>query len=137
MQTFLPYKDYAACAQCLDTVRLGKQIIEAIQILKGQRASHPVSKMWVGYSSALCEYIRRLHEEWLRRGRKPHGAFINGQPWLCTGPESRRPPWLTEELCSKYRAHLLSKNLEHYGSLGWQEVPLRMNRNDYPAIVKA
>src|SRR5690606_11138493 len=35
MQTFLPYEDFAATAQVLDQRRLGKQRVEALQVLRG------------------------------------------------------------------------------------------------------
>lgn len=53
MQTFLPYTDPEKCARVLDNKRLGKQRVEAIQILnvllgvtqtKGWR-NHPAVKM--------------------------------------------------------------------------------------------
>jgi Pyrimidine dimer DNA glycosylase len=34
MQTFLPYPDFVACARVLDSRRLGKQRVEALQILR-------------------------------------------------------------------------------------------------------
>ena len=34
MQTFLPYKDIQKSVKCLDYRRLGKQRVEAMQILK-------------------------------------------------------------------------------------------------------
>ena len=35
MQTFLPHPDFAATARVLDKRRLGKQRVEAIQVLRG------------------------------------------------------------------------------------------------------
>src|SRR4029450_2243860 len=35
LQTFLPYPDFAASAQALDQRRLGKQRVEALQVLRG------------------------------------------------------------------------------------------------------
>jgi hypothetical protein len=34
LQTFLPYPDFAASAQALDQRRLGKQRVEALQVLR-------------------------------------------------------------------------------------------------------
>ena len=34
MQTFMPYPDYSESARCLDRQRLGKQRVEAFQILR-------------------------------------------------------------------------------------------------------
>ena len=52
MQTFLPYKSFVKSAQCLDNKRLGKQRVEAMQILKSIYIedygwkNHPATKMW-------------------------------------------------------------------------------------------
>ena len=35
MQTFLPYPDFIASARVLDSKRLGKQRVEALQVLRG------------------------------------------------------------------------------------------------------
>ncbi|TMR24154.1 hypothetical protein ETD86_05390 [Nonomuraea turkmeniaca] len=59
MQTFLPYPDFAASAAVLDPLRLDKQRVEALQILRALTVSeygwrhHPVVKMWAGYEAAL------------------------------------------------------------------------------------
>jgi len=37
MQTFLPYADFARCAEVLDPRRLGKQRVEALQIMRACR----------------------------------------------------------------------------------------------------
>ena len=50
MQTFLPYPDFAASAAALDTRRLGKQRVEALQVL---RALTRVTYGWVGVPSAV------------------------------------------------------------------------------------
>jgi hypothetical protein len=65
MQTFLPYKDFKKSAKVLDNKRLGKQRVEAFQILnillgrtktKGWR-NHPAVLMWKGHSNALKERV--------------------------------------------------------------------------------
>lgn len=74
MQTFLPYADFNQTASVLDYKRLGKQRVEAYQILrvlagltKGWR-NHPAVLMWEGYEPALCEYGRVVCTEWIGRG---------------------------------------------------------------------
>ena len=57
MQTFLPYTDFIKSAKCLDYKRLGKQRVEAKQILnillgettKAGWTNHPAVLMWSGY----------------------------------------------------------------------------------------
>ena len=74
MQTFLPFADFGASARVLDTRRLGKQRVEALQVLRaitrpdyGWR-HHPAVKMWRGFEEALGAYAMAICEEWCRRG---------------------------------------------------------------------
>jgi hypothetical protein len=63
MQVFLPYEDFYKTAKCLDYRRLGKQRVEAYQIIRtltGESKGwvhHPVVKMWLGYETALMVYF--------------------------------------------------------------------------------
>lgn len=76
MQTFLPYSDFKQSAQCLDNKRLGKQRVEALQILKAITdpsygwQNHPAVKMWRGYEHALSKYALEICDEWIKRGFK-------------------------------------------------------------------
>ena len=60
MQTFLPYDDFVLSLDCLDYRRLGKQRVEAMQLLnamkreKGGWINHPATKMWRGYEKKKC-----------------------------------------------------------------------------------
>ena len=75
MQTFLPYPDFTASAQSLDSKRLGKQRVEAIQIMRtllgistrGWR-NHPAVLMWEGHEAALWRYTDAICTEWVERG---------------------------------------------------------------------
>ena len=75
MQTFLPYKSFKNSLQSLDWRRLGKQRVEAHQILnvllgrtttKGW-VNHPITKMWKGYEPSLQLYFNLCVEEWINR----------------------------------------------------------------------
>ena len=64
MQTFLPYSSFNKSLKVLDWRRLGKQRVEAMQILnvllertetKGWR-NHPITRMSEGYEPALQLY---------------------------------------------------------------------------------
>lgn len=77
MQTFLPYADFSGSAAALDPRRLGKQRVEAIQVLRGLTVPgygwrhHPAVRMWAGYEEALVRYgldVRRVD----RRGQGGH-----------------------------------------------------------------
>lgn len=125
MQTFLPYPDFAASARSLDNRRLGKQRVEAWQILralsgetKGWR-NHPATRMWAGYEPALALYGLAMCYEWRRRGFKDtlsprFGHAITSTPLM--------PPWLgNPAFHAAHRAALLAKDPEHYGQHGWTE----------------
>ena len=59
MQTFLPYPSFARSAAALDPSRLGKQRVEAFQLLRANTIAdygwrhHPAAKMWSGHLPAL------------------------------------------------------------------------------------
>ena len=75
MQTFLPYPDFLASARALDQKRLGKQRVEAIQVLRGLTRpgygwrNHPAVKMWAGYEEALTRYGLDMCAVWCEPGR--------------------------------------------------------------------
>jgi len=81
MQTFLPYKDFHRSAKVLDNRRLGKQRVEAYQIintLEGRSSgwkNHPIVKMWEGHEEALKVYYNVICKEWIRRGFKHNMGF--------------------------------------------------------------
>jgi len=95
MQTFLPSPSIHASAKMLDRSRLGKQRVEARDILccchrhggndvrnalgLSERAAgflwkryrnHPAVLMWVGHEVALCHYGAAMCGEWIARGYK-------------------------------------------------------------------
>jgi hypothetical protein len=85
MQTFLPYPDFAQSARVLDTKRLGKQRVEAYQLVRGQWHNHPASKMWRNYKDSLIRYMNTMITEWTSRGYKNTMIIL---------PESGGPdPW--------------------------------------------
>jgi hypothetical protein len=134
MQTFLPYRDFAATAGVLDRARLGKQRVETMQIMKaftrtsGGWINHPAVKMWRGYAWALREYQYYTIEEWTK---------VRGYKDTCLGktfkiyrhlPKDMKsiglyPPWLlNEELFISHQSNLIRKKPDHY-QLFWPEVP--------------
>ena len=123
MQTFLPYKSFKKCAKALDWRRLGKQRVEAKQILNalergGGWAHHPAVKMWAGYENALRLYHNIMIQEWVSRG------YNNNMPLEDVDEPVVMPPWLgRRRLHSSHRANLLRKNSDHYGKFGWTEEP--------------
>ncbi|HUR52321.1 MAG TPA: MSMEG_6728 family protein [Mycobacteriales bacterium] len=75
MQTFLPYADFAASAAVLDERRLGKQRVEALQVLRALTRTpygwknHPAVLMWAGAEEALVRYGLDVCAVWTARGR--------------------------------------------------------------------
>ena len=76
MQTFLPYPDFAETAKVLDQRRLGKQRVEALQVLRGLTVPgygwrhHPAVRMWRGYEEALTRYGLEICRVWREAGHK-------------------------------------------------------------------
>ncbi|GGK12294.1 hypothetical protein GCM10010124_00990 [Pilimelia terevasa] len=133
MQTFLPYPDFAASAAVLDQRRLGKQRVEAIQVLRGLVVPgygwrhHPAVKMWAGYEEALVRYGLDMCATWTATGRADTcAATLRADLEAAGGPADVReqrvlaaagelPPWLGDEAFHRsHRASLLAKDPEHY-----------------------
>lgn len=117
MQTFLPYPDFKLSALCLDNKRLGKQRVEAFQLLnvlldrttsKGWR-NHPATKMWKGYEPCLQHYFNVMLETWIERG------FNNTMKREVLATTPTPPIWLgNEDFHRSHRSNLLRKDWDHY-----------------------
>ncbi|MFU8795672.1 MAG: MSMEG_6728 family protein [Dehalococcoidia bacterium] len=124
MQTFLPYPEFDRSAAVLDRQRLGKQRVEAYQIMRAIAlgngwSNHPIVRMWTGYEEALKLYSNVMVEEWIRRGYRN-----NMEIYDITEPMIEYPWWLgTEEFHASHRAALLAKDYPHYSQYGWSEIP--------------
>ena len=124
MQTFLPYKSFDESLKSLDYRRLGKQRVEAKQILNvllgrtktnGWR-NHPITKMWKGYEPALQLYFNLCVEEWINRGYNNNMELENITEMIVD------PDWLgNKRFHSSHRANLLRKDYEYYSQFGWDE----------------
>ena len=123
MQTFLPYPDFEKSLQALDYRRLGKQRVEAFQILRAIRqgggwSNHPATNMWRGHVNALKLYHNLCIDEWLQRGYQNRMKKMR-----ITGPVCY-PPWFgREDFHAAHRSNLLRKDPEFYGRYGWLEPP--------------
>lgn len=124
MQTFLPYSDFISCAEVLDSKRLGKQRVEAYQILRcietpNRWHHHPTIEMWRNHTELLKLYMNVMITFWISRGYK---NTMQIQPVEQT--KLVLPDWLgAEELHSSHRSNLLRKNYDHYKQFGWTESP--------------
>lgn len=130
MNTFLPYQSFEASALVLDDQRLGKQRLEARQLLdtlKGNSAAyinHPCTNMWRGHEWWLAEYGRAMCAEWRKRGFKDE-MLPEFQSYVDTRPQTQEPPWFGNELLySSMRANLVRKDPRRYRDfLGFTEAP--------------
>ena len=123
MQTFLPFCNFNLSAKCLDYRRLGKQRVEAYQIInvlegKGKRnkngkiawENHPAVKMWKGYELALKHYFNCILSEWIRRGYNNTMSFydININNII-------KPSWLGDNAFhNSHKSNLLRKDPNYY-----------------------
>ncbi|GAB2470193.1 MSMEG_6728 family protein [Jatrophihabitans fulvus] len=128
VQTFLPVADFAKSARILDDARLGKQRVEAFQIIRtidgvtrGWR-NHPAARMWRGYEPALIEYALATCDEWDRRG---HADSVRVKLEAHAREPGRHvflPDWFGDDkLHASHRSNLLRKNPEFYGKYGWTD----------------
>jgi hypothetical protein len=126
MQTFLPYADFFISLHCLDNKRLGKQRVEAYQILRtikeGRKgwSNHPAVLQWTAWPEALAFYGYEACRVWKSRGFKDSLAskFVEHLPW----GDLKYPPWLdAEEYHASHRSNLLRKDKEYYSRYGWTE----------------
>lgn len=124
MQTFLPLPSFEDSAECLDYKRLGKQRVEARQILtsiksEGRWYNHPAVKMWIGYELALIHYGNIMIEEWVWRG------YNNTMPLLDVHfKKLKYPPWFgNDKFHSSHRSMLLMKDYDYYKQFRWNEEP--------------
>jgi hypothetical protein len=129
MQTFLPVADFAASARLLDSPRLGKQRVEALQILRALEipdygwASHPAVRMWRGRTPALVAYGLAMVRTWRERGFADSTESLIGEfaPSVTTVTQAELaaagllPSWVGDEaLHRSHRSNLMAKDAEFY-----------------------
>lgn len=122
MQTFLPHPDFVESLRILDSRRLGKQRVEALQLLRALSANgsgwshHPAAIMWRGYVNALKHYHNIAIDEWVRRG------YRNNMPKKPIRGRIVYPSWLGDDAFhASHRSNLLRKDRAYYGAFGWSE----------------
>jgi len=140
MQTFLPYADFARSAAVLDQLRLGKQRVEVLQIMRAITVPgygwrhHPAAKMWTGYEEALAAYGVAICREWVGRGYADTCDLKIRAELATLGITTVReqgqleaagslPPWLGDEgFHRSHRSSLLDKDPGWYGHV-FTDVP--------------
>lgn len=124
--TFLPFPDIEQSLKTLDKRRLGKQRVEAKQILKALNGetrgwvNHPATRMWVGYEFLLKHYYNTCLRIWEEAGGK--NKIL--EPISLTESEtedlhSGRKPWWWgwEPLHESHKAALIRKDEVFYRRL--------------------
>jgi hypothetical protein len=135
MQIFLPYSDFEKSLKVLDYKRLGKQRVEAHQIIsaitnrpkldgtpyKGW-VNHPCTIMWRGYVDALKHYYNLSITEWISRG------YNNTMSYEKITSKIIYPSFLGfDKFHASHRSNLLKKDAEFYSKYLWTE----SNKNPY------
>lgn len=123
MQTFLAYPDYRQSAAVLDMRRLGKQRVEAYQILRALRGesqgwlNHPATRMWRGHEFNLATYGAVVCETWRAKGYKDTLLPYFEEAMLRL-PVTLQPEWLgREDFHRAHQSNLVRKLPAHYGPL--------------------
>ena len=115
MQTFLPNKSAILSAKILDPKRLGKQRVEAFQILnilhnnkKAAWSHHPAVLQWMGHENALAYYMNCMIKEWIRRG------YNNTMRLEKVNYPIKKPAWICETLVRSHQSMLYQKDPVYY-----------------------
>lgn len=139
MQTFAPEGTMIDDGfKALDYKRLGKQRVEAWQILNVLRGvdndgnpkdhkgwvHHPATLMWEGNIAALAFYGMRCCEEWKRRGYNDSllPRFTSVFNMFVQYGDDPTPPVFLNDIALSHKSNLIRKLPEHYGPL-WPSVP--------------
>lgn len=136
MQTFLPYPDFATSVAVLDPKRLGKQRVEALQVLRALTRTaygwkrHPAVRMWVGYAEGVAAYGIASCLEWVARGGADTVARTIGvdlaEAGLPSVPRTQHelaragelPGWIGDDrVHASHRAALVRKDPAFYAAL--------------------
>nr|WP_218875571.1 MSMEG_6728 family protein [Leifsonia naganoensis] len=125
VQTFLPYPSFAASVRVLDRARMGKQRVEALQVLRaitvpgyGWR-NHPVARMWRGYLPALTKYAIESADAWIEQGHpdtvRPQVMAFAPEVAGLTQDDLELPPWIGDpEFHRSHQSNLVRKDPEFY-----------------------
>ena len=129
MQTFLPFPDFQQSAAALDPARLGKQRVEALQMLRALVIpeygwqSHPAVRMWMGHVPALTMYGLAMVDEWTARGgedttREKITEFAPQAAHPDYAAKIPMPYWLgNPDFHLSHRSRLLAKDERFYASV--------------------
>ena len=98
-------------AQCMDKLRLNKQILECRQILDALNGA----KAW---SNHPCVLQYRGYEQWLRYYKRSLVQYVRGRKSLASHfsvlADAIRPDWHDQRYYDNMKARLYTKDKEHY-----------------------
>lgn len=124
MQTFLPYSRIEDTMAVLDRQRLGKQRVEALQLVQclgGETDAwlrHPCAQMWIGHGGFLVYYGLAACLEWRRRGyRDTTMQKLLDRVDLFPLNTFSAPPWLgVHAFHLSHKQNLVRKDPDYYGT---------------------
>jgi hypothetical protein len=133
MQTFLPYPSFADSVRLLDRARMGKQRVEALQVLRAVTVAgygwrnHPVAKMWQGYVPALTKYALESADAWIELGYadtvRPQVLEFAPEVESRAQYELEMPPWMGDPAFHRsHQSNLVRKDPLFYRPL-FTDVP--------------
>jgi hypothetical protein len=135
VNTFLPWPDEVKTAKSLDNKRLGKQRVEALQILRANLGltigwrNHPAAVMWRGHEGALAQYICAICDEWEARGYEDNVRAQVFELWKANDFPAKsfdRPWWWGKrQIHRSHKSNLKRKNPEHYNFNVPDDLPYR------------
>ena len=127
MQTFMTHDNYVDTAKSLDNKRLGKQRVEAYQILKALRGdydktgawvNHPATLMWRNHEYELALYGLTVSVEFYERGFDGYPMmqkFTDLCNHLQSGNRESYPWWVNNKLLQMtHQSNLVRKDWFHY-----------------------
>jgi hypothetical protein len=132
VNTFLVDSNFDKSASMLDRRRLGKQRVEAIQILKANLGmtkgwrNHPAAVMWRGHEFSLGMYGLSVCDRWISYGYKDTCRdqiyeLIGTAVKQATGPMVTDPPMFIydQNFLDSHRSNLLRKDPAFYSQYEW------------------
>ena len=116
----MPDSDYEGSAKSLDNKRLGKQRVEAYQILNALTGKsngwvhHPATRMWRGYEWQLANYGYVICQEWIARGFDD-SLSDHFKQYMADNSRCIKPWWVNNRaLQLTHQSNLLRKDWDFY-----------------------
>jgi hypothetical protein len=122
VNTFLPWPDAEKSAKSLDNKRLGKQRVEALQILRANLGltvgwrNHPAAVMWRGHEGYLYMYTNAMCIEWRQRGFEDNVQARLQEIYAEHDLQGWDPPWWwgKRQIHRSHKSNLKRKDPVHY-----------------------